>query len=149
MTIQERLLEDMKTAMKASNKVRLETIRGLRAQLKNREIDLGRPLTEDDVIQVLMNAAKKRKESIEQFLAVNRHDRAEIEKKELEIIQEYLPEQMSEAEIANLADEIIKTVKAQSMKDMGKVMGQIMPKVKGRVDGRLVQQIVTKKLSSL
>ncbi len=149
MTIQERLLEDMKTAMKASNKVRLETIRGLRAQLKNREIDLGRPLTEDDVIQVLMNAAKKRKESIEQFLAVNRHDRAEIEKKELEIIQEYLPEQMSEAEIANLADEIIKTVKAQSMKDMGKVMGQIMPKVKGRADGRLVQQIVTKKLSSL
>ncbi|GAB4375074.1 MAG: GatB/YqeY domain-containing protein [Calditrichia bacterium] len=149
MSIQPKLLEDMKAAMKSGDKLRLETIRGLRAQLKNREIDKGGALSEEDEIEVLSNAAKKRKESIEQFRAVNQPERAAIEEKELEIIQEYLPRQMGEGEISALVDEIIREVQAASPKDMGKVMGKIMPQVKGRVDGKLVQKIVQQKLTAL
>ena len=149
MSIQEQLLEDMKAAMKAGDKLRLETIRGLRSQIKNAEIDKGRELSEEEVIQVLMNAAKKRKESIELYRQGNRMDRAEEESRELEIIQEYLPEQMSEEEIARLVDKVIKEVNASSPKDMGKVMGKIMPQVKGRADGKVVQKIVQQKLATL
>ncbi len=149
MSIQEQLMEDMKAAMKAGDKLRLETIRGLRSQIKNAEIDKGRELSEEEVIQVLMNAAKKRKESIELYRQGNRMDRAEEESRELEIIQEYLPEQMSEEEIARLVDKVIKEVNASSPKDMGKVMGKIMPQVKGRADGKVVQKIVQQKLATL
>ncbi len=146
--LEKQLLEDMKAAMKSGDKLRLETIRGLRAQLKNAEIDKGAPLTDDDVIQVLMRAAKKRKESIEQFKAVGREDRAAEEAQELKIIEGYLPKQMDEAEIAALVDKVIAEVGAASPRDMGKVMGKVMPQVKGRADGKLVQQIVRQKLAS-
>ncbi len=149
MALQEQLMNDLKEAMKAKDKVRLETIRGLRAQLKNAEIDKGRPLTEEEEIQVLMSAVKKRKESIEQFRAVNRPERAAEEEQELKIIQQYLPEQMSEEEITQLVERVIQEVGASSPRDMGKVMGKIMPQVKGRADGKIVQSIVRKKLESL
>ncbi len=149
MSLQEKLMEDMKLAMKSGDKVRLETIRGLRAQIKNKQIELGKELTDEEVLQVLMSAAKKRKESIEQFRAGGRDDRAEEEQQELNIIQSYLPEQMSEAEISRLVEQTIQEVNAASIKDMGKVMGTIMPKVKGKADGKLVQQIVREKLSAL
>ena len=149
MALQEQLMNDLKEAMKAKDKVRLETIRGLRAQLKNAEIDKGRPLTEEEEIQVLMSAVKKRKESIEQFRAVNRPERAAEEEQELKIIQQYLPEQMSEEEITQLVELVIQEVGASSPRDMGKVMGKIMPQVKGRADGKIVQSIVRKKLESL
>lgn len=149
MSLQERLLADMRTAMKSGDKIRLETIRGLRSQLRNAEIEKGGELSEDQEIQVLNNAAKKRKESIAQFRAGNREDRAAEEEKELEIIQQYLPEQMSEDEIRKLADQVIREVEAASPRDMGKVMGKLMPQVKGRADGKRVQQIVQEKLASL
>jgi len=149
MDIPAKLIEDMKTAMKSGDKVRLETIRGLRSQMKNVEIDKGRSLTEDEVIQVLNNAAKKRRESIEQFKLVNRFDRASEEQKELEIIQEYLPRQMTEKEIEDLVTDAMRNVNANSPSDMGKVMGAVMPQLKGRADGRLVQKIVQQKLATL
>ncbi len=149
MDIPARLIEDMKTAMKSGDKVRLETIRGLRSQMKNVEIDKGRSLTEDEVIQVLNNAAKKRRESIEQFKLVNRFDRASEEQKELEIIQEYLPRQMTEKEIEDLVTDVMRNVNANSPSDMGKVMGAVMPQLKGRADGKLVQKIVQQKLAAL
>jgi uncharacterized protein YqeY len=149
MDVPDKLIEDMKTAMKSGDKVRLETIRGLRSQMKNAEIDKGRSLTEDEVIQVLNNAAKKRKESIEQFKLVNRFDRASEEQEELEIIQEYLPRQMTEKEIEDLVATVMQNVNANSPSDMGKVMGAIMPQLKGRADGKLVQKIVQHKLSTL
>ena len=149
MSIQGKLMEDMKVAMKAGDKIRLETIRGLRSQFKNVEIDKGRSLTDDEEIQVLMNAAKKRKESIEQFRSVNRVDRAAEEEKELEIIQEYLPEQMSQEEIAELVNQVIQEVGATSPGDMGKVMGKTMSQVKGRAEGKLVKKIVQEKLDTL
>lgn len=149
MGLQEKLMNDLKEAMKARDKVRMETIRGLRAQLKNREIEKGSALNEEEEIQVLTSAVKKRKESIEQFRAVNRPERAEEEERELRIIQQYLPEQMGEEEIARLVEEAIRETAAASLKDMGKVMGKIMPRVKGRADGRLVQSLVKKKLEAL
>jgi uncharacterized protein YqeY len=149
MGIQPKLLDDMKAAMKAGDKLRLETIRGIRAQMKNSEIDKGQPLTDDDEIQVLLSAAKRRRESIEQFRLGNRLDRAAEEEKELEIIKEYLPQQMSEEEISTLVNQIVQEVNASSSSDMGKVMGKLMPQVKGRADGKTVQRIVQQKLASL
>jgi uncharacterized protein YqeY len=149
MSIEKKLMEDMKSAMKAQDKIRLETIRGVRAQIKNTQIEIGRELNEEEVIQVLMNAAKKRKEAIEQYQALGREDRAATETQELKIIESYLPEQMSAEDIAKIVDEVIQEVNAESMKDMGKVMGAIMPKVKGKADGKIVQQVVREKLSAL
>ncbi len=149
MSIQAKLMDDMKAAMKAGDKLRLETIRGIRSQMKNYEIDKGHSLTEEDEIQVLLSAAKKRRESIEQFRQVNRLDRAAEEEKELEIIQGYLPKQMSEDEILNLVNQVIQEVGATSSRDMGKVMGKIMPQIKGKADGKVVQGIVQQKLASL
>ncbi|MEJ2634829.1 MAG: GatB/YqeY domain-containing protein [Calditrichia bacterium] len=149
MSIQEKLVEDMKAAMKSGDKVRLETVRGLRSQLRNAEIDKVGNLSEEEEIQVLMTAAKRRKESIEQFRAGNREERAAQEEKELAIIQEYLPRQMDEAEISRLVDQVVQDIQATSPRDMGKVMGKLMPQVKGRADGKLVQQIVQQKLNAL
>lgn len=149
MSMQAKLMDDMRAAMKAGDKLRLETIRGIRSQMKNYEIDKGHPLTEEDEIQVLLSAAKKRRESIEQFRQVNRLDRAAEEEKELEIIQSYLPKQMSEDEIVNLVNQVIQEVGATSSRDMGKVMGKIMPQIKGKADGKVVQGIVQQKLASL
>ena len=149
MSIQTKLLDDMKAAMKSGDKIRLETIRGLRSQLKNREIEKGEGLSQDDEIQVLMTASKRRKESIEQFRSGQRFDRAEEEQKEFDIIQEYLPQQMTEQEITSLVDTVITELSASSTSDMGKVMGKIIPQVKGRADGKLIQKIVQQKLATL
>ncbi|RMI15313.1 MAG: GatB/YqeY domain-containing protein [Calditrichaeota bacterium] len=149
MSLEQQLMEDMKAALKAGDRIRLETIRGLRAQLKNAQIEKGESLTEDDVIRVLMNAAKKRKEAIEQYRSLGKEDRAAEEEQELRIIQSYLPEQMSEEELARLIEDVVREVGATSIKDMGKVMGVIMPRVKGKADGKVVQQMVRTKLTSL
>jgi len=149
MDIEQRLMEDMKTAMKSRDKIRLETIRGLRAQLKNAQIEKGDALNEDEVLKVLNSAAKKRRETIEQFRALGRDDRADIEQQELEVIAAYLPAQMDKAAVTKLVEETISRVNAESMKDMGKVMGAVMGQVKGKADGKMVQQIVREKLSAV
>ncbi len=148
MQITDRLMADQKSAMKSGDRIRVETIRGLRSQLKNKQIELGRALTEEETITVLTSAAKKRRESIEQFRAVGREDRAETEATELKIIEEYLPEQLSEEKIAAIIEEAVASLNASSLQDMGKVMGAVMPKLKGRADGKVVQQLVRSKLSS-
>lgn len=140
-------MEDMKAAMKSGNKIRLETIRGLRAQLKNREIEKGAPLTEADEVQVLMSAAKRRREAIEQYRAGGRDDLARKEALELEIIQSYLPQPLSQEELVHIIDEAIRTAQATSPKDMGKVMALVMPRVRGRAEGKQVQQLVREKLT--
>jgi hypothetical protein len=117
--------------------------------MKNYEIEKVRPLTEEDETQVLLTAAKRRRESIEQFRLGNRLDRAAEEEKELAIIQEYLPKQMGEEEVTALVSQIILEVGASSLNDLGKVMGKLMPQVKGRADGKTVQRIVQQKLASL
>jgi len=147
MSILQQLIEDMKQAMKTQNKIGLSTIRMLIAQLKNARIDSGKDLTPDEELAVFMNAAKKRKEAIEAYQSGNRRDLLEKEQQELEIIQQYLPTQLSEEEIDKKIDEIIESTGASSIKDLGKVMSEAMKVLKGRADGKKVQQLVRTKLA--
>jgi hypothetical protein len=148
MTLQEKLNDDYKVAVKAGDKLRLETIRLLRAQLKDEQIDKRRILTTDEEIAVLSNAAKKRREAIELYKQANRDDLLEKEMTELAIISEYLPKALSSEALSQLVDAAIKEAGAASASDMGKVMAKIMPQIKGRADGKVVQQMVRERLAA-
>ena len=147
MTIQERLTQNMKTALKSNDKVQLETIRLLRSQLQNTSISKGKELSEEEVIEVIVKEVKKRKESIKMFEDGGRQDLVDKEKQELKILSSYLPKPLGEKELEEIISQAIKEVNAESMRDMGKVMALVMPKIKGRADGKLVQETVKKKLS--
>ena len=144
MSLNERLTEDMKAAMKAgpAGKVRLDTIRFLKAALKNVEIDKKAPLTDEDVLGVITKQVKQLKDSIEEFEKAGRTDLSDKAKAEVEVLSGYLPTQMSVDEVRELARQIVAEVGAQGPKDMGKVMGPLVSRTKGRADGKLVQQIV-------
>lgn len=144
MGLNERLTEDMKTAMKAgpTGKARLDTIRFLRAALKNVEIEKRAPLTEEEILGVITKQVKQLKDSITEFAQAGRSDLVAKAQAELEVLGGYLPQQMSEAEVRDLARQIIAEVGAQGPKDMGKVMGPLVARTKGRADGKLVNQIV-------
>jgi len=151
MGLKEKLADDIKNAMKSGDKIKLEVARMLQTMLKRREIERraeGKELTEEDEIQVIKSEIKKRKEAIELFEKGGRNDLAEKERKELEILNEYLPEQMSEEEIAKFVDNVIKEIGATSPKDFGKVMGRVMKELAGKADGAVVQKIVKEKLQS-
>jgi uncharacterized protein len=145
MTLKEKIIEDMKLAMKSGDKIRLETLRTLRAALLEKEIDRrGSKLSmsPEDEIGVLTGAAKKRRESIEQFSLGGRQDLADQETKELQIIQEYLPKQMGRDEVVGVVRQIISETGASGAGDFSKVMPLAMKHLKGKTDGRLVQDIV-------
>jgi uncharacterized protein YqeY len=134
MSLSERLTEDMKNAMKAgaAGKVRLDTIRFLRSALKNVEIDKKAPLTDEDVLGVITKQVKQLKDSIDEFQKAGRSDLVEKAQAEVAVLSDYLPQQMSEAEVRDLARQIIADVGAQGPKDMGKVMGPLVARTKGR-----------------
>ena len=133
-TLKQRIVEDMKSAMRAKDKERLATVRSILAVIKQQEVDTRKDVDDKDIIVLLDKMCKQRKDSIEQYTAAQRDDLVAIEQKELEIIQTYLPEQMSDAEIDALIAEAISETGADSMKDMGKVMAFIRPKAQGRAD---------------
>lgn len=147
MSLQKSLHEDMKAAMKAGEGVKLSTIRLLRAQLKDAEIAKGGELSPDEELEVLTSSAKKRKDSIRAYEEANRPDLLEKEKQEFEILAQYLPEQLSEEKIQSVVTQVIETVGAVSMKDLGKVMSAAMAELKGKADGRVVQELVRKQLT--
>ncbi len=149
MTLWDRLTDDMKAAMKAKDKVRLETVRALRGQIKNAQIEKGEELTDEEMLQVAASVAKKQRNTIAQFRELGQDDRAEEELVELKVLESYLPKQMDEAEVAAIVAEVIASVGATSMKDMGKVMGAAMARLKGKADGKVVQTIVKEKLAAL
>lgn len=147
MTLSERIIEDMKTALKGGEKLRLETLRTLRAQfieLSKRGTD--KPLTSDDELSVLATAIKKRKEAIDLYQKAGREELVQKESAELRIIQEYLPQQISveeaDAEIQRLMTETGSSVP----QDFGKLMGAAMKSLKGKIEGKIVQELVKKKL---
>ncbi len=144
MSLSERLTEDMKAAMKAgpAGKVRLEVIRFLRSAMKNVEIDKKAPLTDEDILGIITKQVKQLKDSQTEFEKGGRQDLVEKAQAEIDVLSGYLPEQMSEAEIRDLARQVIAEVGAQGPKDMGKVMGPIVARTKGRADGKLVNQVV-------
>lgn len=149
MSLKDRLVEDMKAAMKAKEegKVRLSVIRMARAAIKNAEIDKKQEFNDNQVIEVLARELKMRRDSIEEFTKANRMDLVTGLIEEVAILMEYLPQQLSEEEIRSLAKEIIAETGARDIKDLGKVMGNITPRTKGRADGKLVNQIVRELLS--
>ncbi len=149
MALKEKIGDDLKAAMKSGDKLRLETLRTVRAALMEKEIErrgTGKPMTPEDELGVLTGAAKKRRESIELFQKGGRADLVEQETKELAIIQEYLPKQMSAEEVAATVRTIIAQAGATGPGDFGKVMPLVMKELKGKADGKLVQETVRKTL---
>ncbi len=147
MGLSEKLVNDMKEAMKNGEKQRLSTIRQLRSQIKNAQIESGEELDDAAVIKVLNNAAKKRKDAMEMYKKGGREDLFAIEEAELAVIQTYLPRQLGEAEIAAIVAEVISETGAQGAADFGKVMQGVMRRTQGLADGKIVQQLVRAKLT--
>ena len=149
MSLIEKLNSDLKSAMKNGDKTTVETIRSVKASLKNKEISKGEALNNEDIISVIQSEAKRRKESILEYKKADRLDLVESEQNELKVIEIYLPEQLSESEIKIIIDELFAKVNPSSMKEIGKVMGPLMKELKGKADGRLVQQLVKLKFESI
>lgn len=151
MSLKDRISEDIKTAMKAKDKVRLETVRSIKKVILEEESTARgkgqEGLTKDQELAVLTRLAKQRRDAIAQYTDANREDLAEKEAAELAIIEEYLPAQLSDEEIEAVIDDLIAKTGASSAKDMGKVMGPAMKELKGRADGAQVQAIVKQKLA--
>jgi uncharacterized protein YqeY len=147
MGLEERLVEEMKQAMKSNDKAKLSTIRMIRSAVKNKEIDLRKPLDDDAISRVIQGMVKKSEESIEQFKAGKRMDLVEKETKEIETMKSYLPQPLSREEVLKIIDQTIEETEASSLKDLGKVMKSVMPKLGGKVDGALVNQLVKERLS--
>jgi uncharacterized protein YqeY len=145
-TIAETLINDIKTAMKAGEKDRLQTLRSLHAQIKDATVNAGKDMTDDAVTAVIAKQIKQRADALAQFRAANREDLAVIEEAEIAILRAYQPAQLSEAEIEALVVEAIQATGATTKKEMGKVMAALMPKVKGKADGSIVNRIVGSKL---
>jgi len=148
MALFEQINSDLITSMKAGDKDRSTTLRSLKSALKYRQIEKGDDLTDDDVVAVVSSVVKKHKDSIEQFEKAGRQDLVENEQAEMAVVGTYLPAQMAEDDLIQVAKEVISESGASSPKDFGIVMKGIMPKVKGKADGKLVKDIVTKLLST-
>ncbi len=134
MSLKDRIHDDMKTALRAGEKERLGVIRMAMAAIKQIEVDTRKDLSDADVLGIVDKMVKQRRESISQFRAGAREDLAEKEQAEIDILRDYLPEPLSEADLDTLIKNVIESTQAQSMKDMGKVMGQIKSAVQGRAD---------------
>jgi len=147
MGLEERLVEEMKQAMKSNDKGKLSTIRMIRSTVQNKEIELRKPLDDDGILRVIQGMVKKSEESIEQFKVGGRMDLVEKEMKEIETLKSFLPQPLSREEVLKIIDQTIEETKASSLKDLGKVMKSIMPKLGGKVDGTLVNQLVKERLS--
>ena len=148
MGLREQLREDLKSAMRAGDATRRNTIRMLEAAIKNAEIEKrGQELPEADVLAILQRQVKQRRDSIEQFERGGREDLAEIERAEIGVIEDYLPEQLSEAEIEAAARLVIEQTGASGPGDRGKVMGPLMKELRGKADGAAVNAAVSKLLS--
>ncbi len=149
----EKIVIDLKDAMRTKDAPRLQVLRSLKARILEKEISERKGsevvLKEDQVHEVLMKAAKQRKDSLSQYKEAGRDDLAEKEEYELRVIESYLPEMLPEEEIRILANEVIENTGASTISDMGKVMGALMPKVKGKADGSLVNRVVRELLESL
>ncbi len=147
MGLEERLVEEMKQAMKSNDKLRLSTIRMIRSTVKNKEIEQRSQLTDEGITKVIQGLVRKGEESIEQFRVGGRMDLVEKEEKEIEILKSFLPLPFSREEILRAIDQSIEETQASSLKDLGKVMKSVIPKLGGKADGKLINQLVKERLS--
>jgi len=147
MNLDERLIEEMKQAMKSNDKLKLSTIRMIRSASKNKEIELRKKLEDEDIVKVIQVMVRKGEESVEQFQTGGRLDLVEKEKREIDILKSFLPQPLSQEEISKIIDQSIYETQASSLKDIGKVMKSVMPKIGGKADGKLINQLVKERLS--
>lgn len=148
MSVLEELNKDMKDAMRAKDRDKLTTIRMIKSSIQNEEISKGRALEEEEEIAILSREKKQRLESYEEFERAGRTDLLEKLDEEIEIVDKYLPEQLTDDEVRDIVNETIDEVGAESMQDMGQVMSSVMPKVQGKADGGQVNTLVREILSS-
>jgi len=149
MALMEQIIKDLTQAMKAKEQARLDTLRMMKAALKNQEIALGHPVTDPEVIKTLSTLVKQRREAAEQYTKGNRQDLADKELSEIKIIENYLPAAVSETEIEEVVNATITELNASTAKDTGNVMKAVMAKLAGKtVDGKVVSNLVKSKLSS-
>ena len=148
MFLLQRLDADLKAAMKASDKLKLSAIRMLKAAIKNQQIEKGRELPDEEILSVISTLAKQRRESIEQFSKGGREDLAEQERRELAVLQAYMPEQLSSEELERMILQAIQESSAKDEMDIGKVMRILMPGIKGVADGKWVNNRVRELLRS-
>ena len=150
MELREKILADIKTAMVAKDAVKLNTLRFLNAQIKNKEIDSRpTPITADDIMTVIKKLVKQRKESIEQFSAAGRTDLADQEASELKILETYMPSQMTKEQIEKLVADVITATGAKTVKDMGTVMKESMARSGGSADSKVLSEVIKAKLNSV
>ena len=142
MSLSDQIMADMKSAMKNHDKTTLNTVRMIKSALMNEKIKAGHDLTPDEELTVLNREKKQREESIDEFIKANRDDLAEETKKELAVVEKYMPKQMNQDELKAAVKETIDEVGAKGKSDFGKVMKALMPKIKGRADGKMVNTIV-------
>jgi uncharacterized protein YqeY len=147
MSLKERLMEDMKSALKNKDALKKSTITMVRAAILQKEKDERIELDDDGVIGVIAREVKQRRDSLPEFERGGRPDLVDKLKAEINILMDYLPQQLTESEVDAMVKQTISEVGAMEMKDMGKVMGALMPKLKGRADGKLVNQLVRKYLN--
>ncbi|HEY7792869.1 MAG TPA: GatB/YqeY domain-containing protein [Gaiellaceae bacterium] len=139
--------EELEDAMREGDASRRDALRLILASLQGAEKELQRPLSEEEELQVLQRERKKRVEAAEAFRAGGREEQAEKEEDELEVLEEFMPEPLSEDELEEIVDDVIAEVGATSMRDIGRVMADVMPQVAGRADGSAVSQLVREKLA--
>ena len=149
MSLQDRLIDDLKQAMRAGDELRRSVIRLIRSAVKNEEISKRGELDDDGVVEVLTRMSRQHRESIEVYRRHNRDDLAVKEEAELAVVLEYLPEQLSADEVRRVADQVAREVGAAGPADKGKLMGKLMPQLRGRADGGMVNTVVTELLESL
>jgi uncharacterized protein len=147
MSLEARLVQEMKEAMKSNDKLRLSTIRMIRSTVKNKEIELRKPLDDGEIQKAIQGMVRKGEESVEQFKLGGRMDLVEKESKEIEILKSFLPQALTREEILKIIDETIEETQSTSLKDIGKLMKSVMPKLQGKADGKLVNQLVKERLS--
>ena len=147
MSLKQQITEDMKAAMRAKETARLGAIRLLLAAMKQREVDERIELTDADVVAIIEKMLKQRRDSISQYKAANRQDLVDVEEFEVTVLQGYMPQQLSEAEIASAIAEAIAATGATGPQDMGKVMGVVKPKLAGRADMGKVSGLIKAQLS--
>lgn len=141
MSIQAKLMDDLKTSMRNKEKVRKNVITMVRAAVKQREVDERVELKDEDVIEIISKQVKQKKDSIIEFQKGDRQDLVELTEVEIDILLEYLPLQLTEEELDEIVKATIEEVNAETVKDIGKVMGSVLPKVKGKADGSMVNKL--------
>ena len=147
MSLIKRLENELTDAMKERDKARRDALRLILASLRSAEKELQRPLHDDEELQVLQRERKRRLESAEAFRAAGREEQAAAEEAELAVLEEFMPEPLSDDELERIVDDAIAEVGATSMRDLGRVMADVMPQIAGRADGSAVSQLVREKLA--